>query len=63
MIGLSGGGWTTAVEAAIDPRIKLSIPVAGLGTAVCAEQDRLSRRLGAGLRSDVWRRTSPGKQP
>lgn len=29
MIGLSGGGWTTTLYAAIDPRIKLSIPVAG----------------------------------
>jgi hypothetical protein len=29
MVGLSGGGWTTTVYAAIDPRIKLSIPVAG----------------------------------
>jgi len=29
MIGLSGGGWTTTVYAAIDPTIKLSIPVAG----------------------------------
>ena len=29
MIGLSGGGWTTVVYAAIDPRIKLSFPVAG----------------------------------
>ncbi len=29
MIGLSGGGWTTTVSAAIDPRIQLSIPVAG----------------------------------
>jgi hypothetical protein len=29
MIGLSGGGWTTTVCAAIDPRIRLSIPVAG----------------------------------
>lgn len=29
MIGLSGGGWTTTVYAAIDPRIKVSIPVAG----------------------------------
>jgi pimeloyl-ACP methyl ester carboxylesterase len=29
MIGLSGGGWTTTVYAAIDPRIKLSISVAG----------------------------------
>jgi dienelactone hydrolase len=29
MIGLSGGGWTTTVYAAIDPRIILSFPVAG----------------------------------
>jgi hypothetical protein len=29
MIGLSGGGWTTAMVAAIDTRITLSIPVAG----------------------------------
>lgn len=29
MIGLSGGGWTTTVYAAIDPRVKVSIPVAG----------------------------------
>jgi hypothetical protein len=29
MIGLSGGGWTTTLYSAIDPRIDLSIPVAG----------------------------------
>ncbi|MEA3064109.1 MAG: hypothetical protein QOJ27_544 [Sphingomonadales bacterium] len=29
MVGLSGGGWTTVVAAAIDPRIALSFPVAG----------------------------------
>ena len=29
MIGLSGGGWTTTLYAAIDPRIVKSIPVAG----------------------------------
>jgi len=29
MLGLSGGGWTTALMAAIDTRIDLSIPVAG----------------------------------
>ncbi len=29
MIGLSGGGWTTHVSAAVDPRIDVSIPVAG----------------------------------
>jgi hypothetical protein len=29
MIGLSGGGWTTSMAAAVDNRIRLSIPVAG----------------------------------
>lgn len=29
MIGLSGGGWTTTLYAAVDPRITVSIPVAG----------------------------------
>ena len=29
MVGLSGGGWTTTVYAALDPRIILSFPVAG----------------------------------
>ena len=29
MIGLSGGAWTTHMVSAIDPRIKLSIPVSG----------------------------------
>jgi hypothetical protein len=29
MIGLSGGGWTTSLMSAVDPRIKLSVPVAG----------------------------------
>ena len=29
MAGLSGGGWTTTMMAAIDPRIGLSFPVAG----------------------------------
>lgn len=29
MVGLSGGGWTTTVMAALDPRIKLSVPAAG----------------------------------
>jgi len=29
MVGLSGGGWTSTVYAAIDPRITLSFPVAG----------------------------------
>lgn len=29
MVGLSGGGWTTTVYAAIDPRIRVSVQVAG----------------------------------
>lgn len=29
MAGLSGGGWTTTLAAAIDPRIELSMPIAG----------------------------------
>jgi hypothetical protein len=29
MAGLSGGGWTTTIYAALDPRITLSFPVAG----------------------------------
>ena len=29
MVGLSGGGWTTTLAAALDPRIERSYPVAG----------------------------------
>lgn len=29
MTGVSGGGWTTTIYAAIDPRIRCSVPVAG----------------------------------
>jgi hypothetical protein len=29
MIGISGGGWTTTLAAALDPRIRISFPVAG----------------------------------
>ena len=29
MVGLSGGGWTTVLSAAIDPRVRRSYPVAG----------------------------------
>jgi dienelactone hydrolase len=29
MVGLSGGGWTTVLAAALDPRIQVSVPVAG----------------------------------
>lgn len=34
MSGLSGGGWTTTVAAAIDPRIQLSMPGAGDDTEI-----------------------------
>jgi hypothetical protein len=41
MIGISGGGWTTTLAAAVDPRIRVSVPVAGslpmyLRTPPCA---------------------------
>ncbi|HUR83451.1 MAG TPA: hypothetical protein VM733_22025, partial [Thermoanaerobaculia bacterium] len=29
MVGLSGGGWTTTLCAAVDPRIRMSFPIAG----------------------------------
>jgi len=29
MVGVSGGGWTTVVYSALDPRVQLSFPVAG----------------------------------
>ena len=29
MAGLSGGGWTTTIASAMDPRIRLSFPIAG----------------------------------
>eukprot|EP01051_Picozoa_sp_SAG22_P019665 SAG22_NODE_3704_length_1566_cov_1.912065_2_plen_119_part_00 len=29
MMGLSGGGWSTTIAAAVDPRIDLSMPTAG----------------------------------
>jgi len=41
MLGLSGGGWTTTLMAALDPRIRISVAVAGsrpryLSTPPCA---------------------------
>ena len=35
MLGLSGGGWTTHLAAAIDPRIRQSFPVAGAYPLYC----------------------------
>ena len=29
LMGLSGGGWSTTIAAAVDPRIQLSMPTAG----------------------------------
>jgi len=29
MVGISGGGWTTLLYSALDPRVQLSIPIAG----------------------------------
>ncbi len=44
MTGISGGGWTTSLYAAIDPRVQVSIPVAGslpayLRTGPCGQRD------------------------
>jgi hypothetical protein len=39
MIGISGGGWTTTLAAAIDPRIRVSIPVAGTLPGYLRRQD------------------------
>jgi hypothetical protein len=52
MIGLSGGGWTTTLAAAIDTRINLSIPVAGT----------LPLWLRTGVRGDWgdWEQNLPG---
>lgn len=35
MVGISGGGWATHMAAALDPRIKLSFPVAGSYPLYC----------------------------
>ncbi|MCC7083999.1 MAG: hypothetical protein IT427_03205 [Pirellulales bacterium] len=44
MIGLSGGGWYTQMMSAIDPRIKLSVPVAG--SSPLYHRNRDSRSVG-----------------
>jgi len=52
MVGLSGGGWTTTVAAAIDPRITASYPVAGsvpLG----------ARWTSRDLRTSDWEQVAP----
>jgi len=47
LMGLSGGGWATTLAAAIDPRIDVSIPVAG------------STPLGTGRKDDYEQRPQP----
>lgn len=44
MIGLSGGGWTTSMMAAIDKRIQYSVPVAG--SAPLYERNQSRRSVG-----------------
>jgi hypothetical protein len=39
MIGISGGGWTTTLSAALDPRIRVSFPVAGTLPMYLRRQD------------------------
>lgn len=39
MTGVSGGGWTTHMAAAVDARITLSVPVAGSAPLYCRDQD------------------------
>jgi len=39
MIGISGGGWTTTLAAALDPRIEVSFPVAGTLPGYLRRQD------------------------
>jgi hypothetical protein len=55
MVGLSGGGWTTTVYAALDPRITRSYPVAGSLPAYLRE----SAPLPPSSRGD-WEQRTPG---
>ena len=43
MIGLSGGGWTTHMVAAVDTRIRASVPVAGSSPLYVRNEDSSSR--------------------
>ncbi len=43
MVGLSGGGWTTSLAAALDKRIRLSVPVAGSAPLYVRNADKHSR--------------------
>jgi hypothetical protein len=43
MIGLSGGGWTTHMMAAVDTRIRVSVPVAGSSPLYVRNEDASSR--------------------
>lgn len=51
MIGKSGGGWTTTLAAALDPRIALSFPIAGsvrgprMHACVCIAGSERGRRI------------------
>lgn len=47
MAGLSGGGWSTVMSAAIDPRISLSMPVAGSMPCDFAHTSWVRARRGA----------------
>ena len=48
MAGLSGGGWTTTLYAAIDPSIRYSFPVAGTIPLYLRTGDR------SGTKSNIW---------
>jgi hypothetical protein len=55
MMGKSGGGWTTTVAAATDPRIGLSFPIAG--------SVPLDLRVGAYARNDLGDYEQKVRQP
>ena len=49
MAGLSGGGWTTTLYAAVDPSIRYSFPVAGASRSICEREARLATK------SNTWK--------